>query len=84
MSDPWSPVEHVSRNYTNVPAVLLADHYHEKAADLANQFVNASNSDGMEPVPKSLTINGYAGVREFILFFFLSFFEKKEREREKE
>lgn len=84
MSDPWSPVEHVSRNYTNVPAVLLADHYHEKAADLANQFVNASNSDGMEPVPKSLTINGYAGVREFILFFFFVVFrEKRERKRER-
>jgi len=82
VSDPWSPVEHVSRNYTNVPAVLLADHYHQKTAYLAAQFVNTSNSEGVEPVPKSLTINGYAGVREFL--FFLGFFLRdKEREKRK-
>lgn len=80
VSDPWSPVEHVSRNYTNVPAVLLADHYHQKADYLAAQFVNASNSEGVEPVPKSLTINGYAGVREFPFFFF---FERSGRKKER-
>lgn len=68
VADPWSPVPHVSRNYSNVPAVLLADHYHSKAALLAEQFINASNSEGVEPVPLSMTINGYAGVREYFFF----------------
>lgn len=62
-----------------MPAVLLADHYHSKAALLAGQFINASNSEGVEPVPASLTINGYAGVREY--FFVLG---RGEREKEKE
>ena len=82
VSDPWSPIAHVSRNYTNVPAVLLADHYHEKAADLASQFVNATNSEGVEPVPKSLTINGLAGVREFF-FFWEGGRERKKQESER-
>ena len=43
--------------------VFVADHYHDKASELNALYLNASNSAGVEPVPASQWINGFAGVR---------------------
>jgi len=63
VADPWSPAVPQFPRGVNSPTVFLSDQYHAGASALEQQYVNSENSEGVEPVPKSLSINGLAGVR---------------------
>jgi hypothetical protein len=63
VADPWSAAAPaVMRSNVEPAVVFVADHFHREARALAKLYVNASNSEGVEPVPASLWINGWAGV----------------------
>ena len=63
VADPWSAVVPIYPRRINSPVILVSDQYHTMASQLAQQYINADNSAGVEPVPKSFQINGLAGVR---------------------
>ena len=68
MDDPWSAAAGIGSSGTpsavapQQPTVFITDQYHQLATELLAQYINPANSDGVEPVPSSMAINGLSGV----------------------